>query len=57
MIPVRFRQNQPDEVAGGFIEDDVTGIFPSGLASDDGCGGNPVESDCDGGDSGADREI
>ena len=49
MFPVRFRQNQTDELAGGFVDDNVSGVLPSGFASNDGSSGNPEERDDEGG--------
>ena len=36
MFPVTFRQNQTDELAGGFIDYNVSEVLPSGFVSDDG---------------------
>jgi len=57
MPPARFRENQSDDLTGGFIDDDVTGILPSsGLAGVDGSGRYPDEREYDGGDCRPDGE-
>lgn len=55
MYPVRSRQNEPDELTGAFVDDEVAGVFPSGVASDDSCGGY-TDGGCDAGDSYSDGE-
>jgi hypothetical protein len=56
MFPVRFRQDQSDELAGGFVDDHMPGILPSGFASDNGSGGNADQRDDEGGCGCAERE-
>ena len=51
MFPVRFRQNQSDELPGGFVDDNVSGVLPSGFTSNDGSSGNADESYNESGDS------
>jgi hypothetical protein len=55
MYPTRL-QNQIDELAGGFVDGEAAGGFPTGRASDDGCGGYTDERGGDGGDSYSDSE-
>ncbi len=56
MNPAKFRQNQVDELAGGFVDGEVGGAFSTGPASDDGCGGYTDERGGDGGDNYPDGE-
>ena len=49
MFPVRFGPNQSDELAGGFVDDNMSEVPPSGFASDDGGGRHADERDDDGG--------
>ena len=56
MFPVRPGQDQSDELACSFIDDNMSGILPSGFASDDGSGGYPDEREDEGGGGGADGE-
>jgi hypothetical protein len=43
MFPARFAPNQNDESGGGFVDDDMSGVPPSGFADDDGSGGSADE--------------
>ncbi len=56
MFPVRFGPNQSDELPGGFIDDNVPGVLPSGFAGNDGSSGNADERDDEGSRSSPDGE-